>query len=282
MFNEKAILSAPIFDGNKKYLSVENKTITFTQILIVPNLTCSLRCRHCAAGNQYARRKEFDPMQAVEDFDKLMSVCKTKQVNIQGGEVFLHRQLPSFFELFSQMANLNNCESVAVFTNATVIPSDEQLEAYSKIKLPKRFMISNYNLPNVKVDKFVNKVKEYNLDYVVFPKDNFWFHPGSPEREIGYTDEELKEVRRRCTKFGRAPKLIDGRFFACGQNGYAIYDKLNDYVDIRNCPQEKLKDEIYNCMFNMESYDICRYCRGTFDGCEKVPAAEQMRFSELS
>jgi organic radical activating enzyme len=276
LINEKAILNAPIFNGRGKYISVEDKKVTFTQILVIPNLTCSLRCRYCAAGNQYAKRVEFDPKQTVDDFDKLMSVCKTKQVNIQGGEVFLHRKLPLFFELFSQMKNLRHCESVAVFTNATVIPTDEQLEAYSKIDLPKKFMISNYNLPNVKVDKFAEKLEEYNLDYFVYPEENYWFHPGNPEKEIGYTESELKEVLRRCTKFGRAPKLIDGRFFACGQNGYALYKKLNDFVDIRNCPQDKLEDEIYKCMFDMQSYDICRYCRGTFDGCEEVAAAEQL------
>lgn len=276
LVNEKAILDAPIFNGREKYLSVENKRITFTQILVIPNLTCSLRCRYCAAGNQYAERKEFDPKQTVDDLDKLLSVCRTKQVNIQGGEVFLHRQLPLFFDLFSQMHNIKNCESVAVFTNATVIPTDKQLDAYCKINLPKKFMISNYNLPNVKVDKFVRKIEEYKLDYIVFPEDRFWFHPGSPKKEIGYSESELREVIRRCTKFGRAPKLIASRFFACGQNGYALYDKLKDFVDIRNCPQEELEDEIYHHMFHMDSYDICRYCRGAYDDCEKIPAAEQM------
>jgi hypothetical protein len=276
LIEEKAIVNAPIFNGREKYLSVEDKKITFTQILVIPNLTCSLRCRYCAAGNQYANRVEFDPKQTVDDFDKLMSVCKTKQVNIQGGEVFLHRRLPLFFELFSQIENIKNCESVAIFTNATVIPTDEQLEAYCKINLPKEFKISNYNLPNVKVDKFIEKLEKYNLDYYVYPEDKFWFHPGNPEKEIGYTESELEEVLQRCTKFGRAPKLIDGRFFACGQNGYALYKKLNDFVDVRNCPQAQLEDEIYQCMFNKRSYDICRYCRGTFDGCEEVPAAEQM------
>jgi organic radical activating enzyme len=240
-------------------------------------MTCSLRCKYCAAGNQYAKRIEFDPELTVSDFDKLMSVCKTKQVNIQGGEVFLHRQLTLFFELFSQMKNISNCETVAVFTNATVIPMDEQLAAYSKINLPKKFMISNYNLPNVKIDKFVSKVEQFELDYVVFPEDKYWLHPGSPEKEIGYTDTELKEVLKRCTKFGRAPKLIDGRFFGCGQNGYALYDKLNDFVDVRACPQSELESAIYSHMFNLDSYDICRFCRGQFDDCERIPAAEQMR-----
>jgi organic radical activating enzyme len=275
-YNGKEILNAPIVDMREKYLSVENKRITFSQILLIPTTMCTLRCRYCAAGNQYAKRKNFEPKQTIEDFDKLMSVCKTKQVNIQGGEVFLNKQLPLFFELFSQMKNINNCETVAVFTNATVIPTDEQLEAYSKINVPKKFMISNYDLPNVRVDKFVSKIKQFNLDYVIFPKDKYWNHPGSPEQEIGYTNAELKEIIRRCTKFGREPKLIDGRFSACGQNSYALYDKLSDYVDIRNCPQAELEAQIYSHMFNMESYGICRYCRGEFDGCERVPPAEQM------
>lgn len=276
-FDEKAILNAPVYNGRDKYLDVENKTITFTQILVIPNMTCSLRCKHCAAGNQYTQRKDFDPKLTVDDFDKLMSVCKTKQVNIQGGEVFLHRQLPLFFELFAATKHISNCDSVALFTNATIIPTDEQLEAYSKINLPKTFMISNYNLPSVKIDRFVAKIKQFDLDYVIFPKDQYWFHPGSPKKEIGYTKDELKEVLWRCTKFGRAPKLIDGRFFACGQNGYALYDQLDDYIDVRDCPQSELQSELYRHTFEMESYDICRYCRGQFDACERVPPAEQMR-----
>jgi len=181
---EKAILNAPVFNGREKYLSVENKRIIFTQILVVPNTTCSLRCKYCAAGNQYAKRKTFDPKQTIDDFDKLMSVCKTKQVNIQGGEIFLHRQLQLFFELFSKMEHIGNCESVAVFTNATVMPTDDQLEAYSAIKLTKKFIISNYNLPNVKIEQFISKIKRFNLDYVVFSKDVFWLHPGSPKKKL--------------------------------------------------------------------------------------------------
>lgn len=273
---EKGILEADLCNGREKYLGYKDDTITFTQILVIPNLTCSLRCKYCAAGNQYADRKVYDPKQTVADFNKLMSVCRTKQVNIQGGEVFLNPKFTEFLNLFSQMENLANCESVAVFTNATVIPTDEQLKAYKKIELPKKLMISNYDLPNVKVDKFISKIQEYDLKYVLFPQDRFWFHPGSPLQEIGYTDEELKEVIRRCTKFCRASKIIDGKFFVCGQNGYALYDKLNDFVDVRNCPQEELRERLYSHVYKMESYDICKYCRGVYEGVEQVSAAEQL------
>lgn len=274
--DEKGILNAKLFDGRKTYLEHKEKEIKFTQILVIPNLTCSLRCKYCAAGNQYAERKEFDPYVTVKEFDKLLSVCRTKQVNIQGGEVFLHRQLPVFFELFAKMENLHKAESVAVFTNATVIPTDESLQEYAKISLPKKLIISDYNLPSVKTAKFIEKIEKWNLDYVVLPEDHYWFHPGSPQKEIGYTDEELKEILKRCTKFCRAPKLIDGRFFACGQNGYALYKVLHDFVDIRNCPQDELKEKIWTHVMEAESYDICRYCRGQFDGCEKISVAEQM------
>ncbi|MDR1537887.1 MAG: radical SAM protein [Clostridiales bacterium] len=274
--DEKGILKAPIADGRKRYLMVEGKKITFSQILIIPNITCSLRCKHCAAGNQFAERKVFDCKQTVDDFDKLLSACKTKQVNIQGGEVFLNPEISRFFELLAQMENIKSCESVAVFTNATVIPADEQLIAYNKIDLPKIFMISNYNRPNVKVAEFVAKIKSFNLDYCCFPPDEFWFHPSSPDKEIGYTEEELKEVINRCTKFTRAPKLIDGKFFACGQNGYALYNKLRDFVDIRNCPLPDVEEQIYNHIFNMSNYDICKYCRGEYANCERIPVAEQL------
>lgn len=276
MFDEKKILFAEDFDGRGTYLQYVNDCITFTQILVIPNLTCSLRCKYCAAGNQYADRREYDPEITVNEFDKLMSVCKTRQVNIQGGEVFLYRRLPEFFDRFSRMRNIANCESVAVFTNATVIPTDEQLATYEKIDLPKKIIISNYDLPQVKIKKFIEKIKERNLDYYITPMDHFWFHPGSPKKEIGYTDEELKIILRKCTKFCRAPKLIDGKFFACGQNGYALYERLTDFIDIRNIEASKLRDVLYNYMYKTTSYDICKFCRGQFDGCELIPAAEQL------
>ena len=160
MFDEKKILFAEDFDGRGEYLQYENDCITFTQILVIPNLTCSLRCKYCAAGNQYAERREYNPEITVNEFDKLMAVCKTRQVNIQGGEVFLHRRLSEFFDRFSRMSNIANCESVAVFTNATVIPTDEQLNAYERIDLPKKIIISNYDLPQVKAQKFIEKNSE--------------------------------------------------------------------------------------------------------------------------
>lgn len=276
MFNEKKILDADTFDGRNQYLKYENGCITFTQILLIPNLTCSLRCKYCAAGNQYADRIEFDVEMTVNDFNKLMSVCRTQQVNIQGGEVFLNRQLVDFFERFSKMEYLRNIETVAIFTNATVIPSDAQLDAYEKIDLPKKIIIGNYDLPQVKTEAFVKKIRERGLDYFITPTDHYWFHPGSPLKEIGYSKDELKEILHKCTKFCRAPKLIDGRFFACGQNGYALYKDLNDYLDIRNAETDSLGQRLYDYMYHPDSYDICRYCRGQFDGCELIPAAEQL------
>jgi len=100
--------------------------------------------------------------------------------------------------------------------------------------------------------------------------------PRITKKKIDYTDNELSEIIRRCTKFGRAPKLIDGKFFACGQNGYALYEELSDFVDIRNCLRSELEDKIYYYVLKSKRYDICRYCRGQFDNCEKIPPAEQM------
>jgi hypothetical protein len=278
--NEKGILSADIFEGRDKYLEYSNGEIIFTQILVVPNLTCSLRCKHCAAGNQYAERKVFDSVQTVNDFNKLMGVCKTKQVNIQGGEVFVNPQFSEFIRLFAEMSNINKCESVAIFTNATVIPNEDQLKAIKMIPLPVKLMISNYDLPSVKINAFISKVEEYGVDYVLFPKDRFWFHPGSPLEKTGFTETELKEVIRRCTKFCRAPKIIDGKFLLCGQNGYALYDILEDVVDVRNCPDSELAEMLYKYVYELDSYDICEYCRGVYEGVEQVFAAEQLIYGE--
>ena len=274
--DKKGILSAPLFDGRGRYLEFQKDEIIFEQILVIPNFTCSLRCKYCAAGNQYAHRRVFDSKTTVNDFDKLLSVCKTKQANIQGGEVFINPHIDEFFELFSQMENINNCASVALFTNATAIPSDSALTAYSKIALPKTLMISNYNLPSVKIDAFVSKIKDYGLDYVVFPEDKYWLNPGDPRQETGFAESELCEVIKRCTAFARKPKILEGKFFACGQNAYALYEKLSDYIDIRALAAKKLKEELYDYMVNRQSYDVCKYCYGQYDNCEKVGVAEQL------
>ncbi|MDR1538618.1 MAG: hypothetical protein LBU32_11605 [Clostridiales bacterium] len=275
--DDKTILQSNFTDGRARYLSVENKTILFDQLLIIPNSTCSLRCKYCATGVQYAARKVFDSKQTVEDYDKLLSICKTKVASIQGGEIFLNPDLSNFFGLFAEMKNINNCEQVEVFTNATIVPTDEQLAAYSRISLPKRFVISNYGLPNVKTDKFIAKIKEFGLDYRIHPPDFYWFHPGDPRKETGYTVDELKDIINRCTKFARTTTVMDGKFFACCQQVHALYDKSIDFIDIRNINRSKLENEIYNYMFNKESYDFCGYCRGEYENNEKIPPAEQLQ-----
>lgn len=280
--DKKKILQAPIFDGREKHLKVEDQQIVFTQILVIPNLTCTLRCKHCAAGNQFAVRKVFDPKTTIADLDKLLGACKTKQVNIQGGEVFLHRELAPFFELFAGMEHLDHCAQVALFTNATVIPTDAQLIAYSKINLPKRIIISNYNRPNIKLSHFTSMLDSYHLNYVIMPEDKCWVHPGSPIEPTGFTEEELGEVMRRCTAYGRKAKLIDGRFFVCGQNTYANYKQLHDYVDVRQCPPAELSERICRYALERKSYDACSYCFGQFDDGEIIPAAEQLKKTDLA
>lgn len=256
------------------------KNVFFSKINLIPNLSCTLNCKYCCAGCQYSSHKAFDWQQIVEDFDKMLSVSKVLCAGILGGELFLHKNIADIFRAFSKMKNIKNCECVEVFTNATVMPSDDALEAFNKIDLPKFFMISNYKGLNDDNSEFIKKLDKFNIKYEIFPDYHLWNHPGDIKlrnfEKINYTDEEMNMIKYKCWDFFGGWTILEGKLYPCGFNVYALYPKLKDYVDIRNCRQENLENELFDFIYKKESYDLCAYCRGTFFGNEKIAIAEQL------
>lgn len=256
--------------------------VFFSKINIVPNLSCTLRCKYCCAGCQYSSHKVFDVERSVSDFDKLLSVSKILCAGILGGELFLHKNIKELFKLFAKMKNINNCESVEVFTNAQVLPSDDVLEAFNEIDLPKFFMISNYKGLNDANSEFLERLEKNNIGYEVFPPSDIhlWNHPGELKKrnfeKINYTNDELNDIKYKCCEFFGGWTILEGRLYPCGFNAYVLYPKLKDYVDIRHCPQNELEDSLYKFIYEKESYDLCAYCRGTYFANEKIPIAEQL------
>lgn len=256
--------------------------IVFSRINVIPNLSCSLKCKYCCAGCQYSSHKTFDVKNSIDDFDKMLGVSKVLCAGILGGELFLHPKIGEFFSSFAKMKNIKNCECVEIFTNATVIPSDDVLKAYSEIPIHKFFMISNYSGLNDNNQRFLEQLDKFDVKYEVFSPSNIhtWNHPGDLKarnfEKIDYTPDELKHLRYKCCDFYGGWTVLEGKLYICGYNVYALYPKLNDYVDIRNCPDDELERRLFDYMYERQTYDLCSYCRGTFYGCEQISVAEQL------
>ena len=135
---------------------------------------CNLRCRNCCESVPYmpAGIKAFVPFDAVvKDIEKIASACNfLTLLEFIGGEPFLH---PDLIKILNHVKDIQNIGFIHIFSNGTVIPSDELCETLADERIV--IYISNYKatLKQTLLDKrekTLEKLQSYNVNYFVGKK----------------------------------------------------------------------------------------------------------------
>lgn len=242
---------------------------------------CTLKCRHCFEAVPYvpADRRRFIPGEnVVRDIEKLSSACNfLTLLEFIGGEPFLHPDLPM---ILNHAMTIKNIGSIHVFTNGTVVPSDELCAALKNERIT--VYISNYQASLA--ENLIQKIKEtemklerYGINYLFGRKQAWLDFSGFDLFSAEESEEELKQRFIDC-QFHNCNRLHDGTLYICAhQYAGAAIGKLQEQgetIKIHEYSVEELGKKLEE-MKRMEFIDACRYCPLPY-AAKKVPSGEQL------
>lgn len=134
---------------------------------IVPTFACTLRCKLCS--NHMPAFKN-PPSASVEeicsDIDQLFRLFnRIEWLQFVGGEIFTYRHLDKVFAYCKRYSE--HFDRLIIETNATILPSDEEIESLLSYGNKLKVMISDYGELSKAKSQFVKILDSNKVDYVL-------------------------------------------------------------------------------------------------------------------
>ena len=260
---------------------------------IVPTFVCTLRCRLCS---NHMPEFEQPPRASVEelksDIDALFSLFDhIEWLQFVGGEIFTHRHLDGVFDYCKQYAS--QFDRLIVETNATVLPTEAELESLLSYGKKLKVMISDYGELSKARDRFVEVCEENGIEYVLkrYYGDPESQHFGgwidnTPCRDLLEPDEYVTEQAAKCAQVRlENMHVFRGKLHRCSNSlflselGVCVPNR-GDYVDLHDGTTQEEKRELIR-KFYAYPRKSCHYCTWkSGDTAQRYGAAEQERKSK--
>lgn len=224
---------------------------------------CTLNCKNCCESVPYmpTEQKHFVPgTVVVQDILKMSAACQFLiLLEFIGGEPFLH---PELSYIIKEVLNITNIGMVHIFTNGTVIPSDELCKKLNNERVT--VYLSNYQVSyperfKDKVPQTVNKLEQWGIHYFFGKKQNWMDFSGYElqcEREDALINKFPDCFLHNCNR------LMNGELFVCPHQYAGIkLGKLpkENVIDIYSYSDEQLAEELGKFK-DMPYISACKYC----------------------
>ena len=239
---------------------------------------CTLRCKHCNEMIPYLTERGFAEYdQIVGDCKRLMESCDFMPcLELVGGEPFLY---PRLYDLIKDLLKIKNVGYLKIFTNGTVVPSDDLCRLLSHNRIVVNF--SNYKsavtgalLENIFTTQ--KKFDVFSVNYIISSAKTWLSFTFDPQHK---SEEKLIKGFQVCE--GKdCHRLYNGILYYC-HHQYAGVQlgkfKLHEgeYIDVQELSPEELR-KACDAFEEVPYIEACEYCNWPFDA-EQVPAAEQLQ-----
>lgn len=250
---------------------------------------CSLNCENCSAFIPHIKEKRHEKLENIEKSVSLFfeNVDRVQDMNLYGGEPFLHPQLCEIIEMLSKYRD--RIGYLGIITNGTIIPDQRVLDLLKKYNVG--ISISDYSNAvdyKGKLEKLC-KIFDENQINVVRTVNMVWFDLGFPRKEIRYDSAGVKSHMICCNT--ACHDLIDGKIYYCvadraAQLGGLIPHSQKSYIDLSNIDKNSLESRkaiLELCAGNIEggSLEFCKMCGGFgCDNTDEVQAAKQAKITD--
>jgi len=248
------------------------KRVVLPRISLGVTTRCTLNCDKCIARIPELKIKKDTPARDVaRDLDALFAcVAQVYNLNISGGEAFLH---PDLDEILRACAQPGRVGALDVTTNGTLIPHAKVLEALRETKASVR--ITRYPpalQPNVEQLKHI--LEENGIPYV-HEVGEFWFDTGVPGQPQGGSAKRRFNV---CSQQLCLP-YYEGKLYVCNASLALIELGLtpgcgDDYIDLRAIEPAGFRGQ-WQRLRKKGVVTACSYCPGCSYEAPKVPVAVQ-------
>ncbi|MDD5558285.1 radical SAM protein [Candidatus Methylomirabilis sp.] len=254
---------------------------TFNSVGYLIGEWCNLKCAQCCEAVPYLDSKEMVSIdEIVADLKKLTaSITFLHRLDIVGGEPFAHRNIAA---IIKEIRKLPGIGYIAVFTNGTIMPSDELCAALAS----ERVIVTNSDYSQSlndaqkkKIKDTIEKLKRHGVQ-VVQIADRYWFDLIQFQRNT-VNDQELEKNYRDCF-LESCRRLYRGTLFHCAvqANGVKLgrIPKTN-VVELHTACAEEIRRQLD--VFESERFiESCRYCALPI-GAKEVQAALQLKDGKI-
>lgn len=243
---------------------------------------CTLNCKECnhltPLHKQHNLAKDYPLESLLENIDLVMPhIDKCLLFSLVGGEPLLYKDL---YLIIRKLINEKKVKYIQVFTNGTIIPSEEILAAMRHKKVS--VFISNYGALSTKKEKLAALLRKRGIRYRLSPYSPTWVAWGDVTPK-DYSVEQMHTIFNHCRCIhGKA--LYDGKLWLCQvalQLAILNLSKKNEneYIDLRTCTKQEFWIKLEKMFNNPSEFTTCYHCYDTnsLDSAAEVPAAEQLQ-----
>lgn len=228
---------------------------------------CTLKCEKCASLIPYVKPRSFDMLKILEDLKKLLKVANIGELQVQGGEPFIHLDIAEFIYQIIKL----DIPQITVSTNGVVVIDGQTIKALQTAGNKVSIRISTYKSTGEKRENFIKYLKENNISYRLYDflfHDGHWFDNGGPDTKRNMNDLEVRDLFERCiNKY--CPTLADGRITVCGRGAVSreLFNcemSMNDELDLRNRQENKTLKKMLAKVLSLKHHkSFCYYCLGS-------------------
>lgn len=265
----------------EKYLTtIENcqaDALVINHCEIVVTEKCTLRCRDCANLMQYYKKPmDIEIKNIIQDFNRFIQVIDVLcELRILGGEPFICRELG---KLIKEYAECEKIKRITIYTNATLIPDQNTIEALMHEKVAVH--LSNYGTCSGKIELLERIFTEKNIIFYTHKYEK-WRNFGGVEKR-NYTKEQLNRLYQTCSS-GKCYTFYRGKLYLCpraahGEQLGIFQNRKCEYIDFSNeCSETEKRKELKNLLSEVKTLTACDYCNGESVYSEEIDAAVQMK-----
>ncbi len=264
-----------------------SEPIELRRLTIMPTLKCTLKCKLCCNYmTMFENPKHVPVEEIIHDIDRVFKLVDyTEWLQLVGGEIFMRRDLWKIFD--HCLKYKDKFQKLILITNATLLPSKEDLEVLKKYKDGVQVQISDYGKHSYAANEMAEIFEKEGIPFVIKRYhgdiqhysgwvDNTHFH------DRGKNDEDLKEQFENCGQvIMKNFHMYNGKLHGCARSLMAttlgkIEPASRDYIDLNdNKMSNEEKREIIR-HFNDSPRVSCRSCISFSEDAERFAAAEQI------
>lgn len=263
--------------------------LTTKRMSIVPTFVCTLRCKLCS---NHIPAFQAPPTATVEemcsDIDHLFQLFdRIEWLQFVGGEIFTHKRLDEVFEHCKKYSD--RFDRLIIETNATIMPTEKELESLFSYGSRLKVMISDYGELSRARDRMVEAFSAHGAECVIkrYYGDLEGQHFGgwidnTPRRDLLEPDEYVTRQAALCAQVRlENMHVFRGKLHRCSNSlflselGVCVPNR-GDFVDL-NSDSSSLEEkrEIIE-KFYAYPRKSCHYCTWkSGDSAERHGAAEQ-------
>ena len=265
--------------AERLFQKTENNIFTIKHMDVVITERCSLKCKDCANLMQYYEKPQNSDLEILfKSLDRMMEcVDQIYEFRVLGGDPFMNKEM---YKVVNKLSTYKNVEKVVIYTNAKIIPKDENLECLKNKKV--RLDITNYGSLSSKHDEIVELLNKHNIEYETDLVE-LWDDIGEIKYEKKNHQQLNKLFKDCCAK--EIFTILDGVVYKCPVSAHGTklnaipYDDEYDGVNLfnENVSISDLRIKLQNFHDNDKYVSACNYCKGRGYGNGSIQSAIQTR-----